>query len=123
MKSPPKQEELPELRIDAASHEERHVLTLGGELDLTSAPRLLEAVTAACAAGAKELVVDIRGLDFMDSTGLRAILDGRTRCEEHLCHFRLTPAREDVSDQVRRLLQITGLLDRLPFDHGEDVRR
>lgn len=95
------------------------MLALSGELDLSSAGRLLDAVSACCLDGAEQLVLDVGALQFLDSTGLRAILDSRTLCEEHECSFSLQPARERVPYQVRRLLQITGLLDRLPFPPGE----
>ena len=122
MDSAAKQDDLPELRIDAERQAELCVLRLGGELDLTSAGQLVDAATEACTAGAKELVIDIAGLDFIDSTGLRAILDAKTVSEEHLCRFRLTPPRDEIGDQVRRLLQITGLLDRLPFETSPDAQ-
>ena len=62
-----------------------------------------------------EAVLDVAGLEFVDSTGLRAILNVKAVCEENRCAFYLTPGRDQIHDQVRRLLEITGLIDRLPF--------
>ena len=51
------------------------------------------------------------GIEFMDSTGLRAILRGKTLCEEKDCDYRLTPAQRPVE----RTLAVTGVRSKLPF--------
>ncbi len=103
------------LDIRARGEAGRHRLLLAGELDLTSAEDVTAAVGALCAEGAKEIVLDISELSFMDSTGLRAILHSKTICEESSCDFALAPGEAEVSEQLRRLFEVTGLLDRLPF--------
>ena len=45
-----------------------------GELDLATAPKLCSALDAARAHRVKRLVVDLTGVDFCDSTGLRALM-------------------------------------------------
>jgi anti-anti-sigma factor len=90
-------------------------LQLSGELDLASSNSLIEAVTRLCGAGAREIVLDIGPLVFIDSTGLRALLSSRAVCAEKDAALMLSPAPDKVSPQVRRLLQVTGLLERLPF--------
>jgi anti-anti-sigma factor len=100
----------------------RHRLRLSGELDLASASALTDAVTEACGANAKEVVLDIGELEFIDSTGLRAILSSRVVCAAGDCTLSVYPEADQVSPQVRRLLQVTGLLERLPFaGAGEDT--
>jgi anti-sigma B factor antagonist len=106
---------LRDLSIDAERKGGRHRLLLRGELDLTSAPKLTDAVARACTDGATEVILDVSRLEFIDSTGLRAILNSRALCEEAPCEFSLTPGHDQVRHQVRRLLEITGLLNRLPF--------
>jgi anti-sigma B factor antagonist len=97
--------------IQADAHGDRHTLVLTGELDLASAP-ILEAATARlCADGASEIVVDLSGLAFIDSTGLRTILSSMSLCEEHLCNFWLIPGPR----AVQRLFELAGILERLPF--------
>ena len=90
-------------------------LVLSGELDLASSNSLVDAVTRLVGADAKEIVLDIGPLVFIDSTGLRALLSSRAACAEKDTALMLAPAPEQVSPQVRRLLQVTGLLERLPF--------
>jgi anti-sigma B factor antagonist len=49
-----------------------------GELDLATAPRLCAALDAARIHRVKRLVVDLTGVDFCDSTGLRALIGAST---------------------------------------------
>jgi anti-anti-sigma factor len=78
-------------------------LALTGELDLDSASKLDEAVREVCASGA-ELVVDLRNVTFMDSTGLRALIVAGTLCEEQGHELRIVPG-----DDIQRILEMTGL--------------
>jgi anti-anti-sigma factor len=65
----------------------------------------------ACDRGASELVLDLSGIEFVDSEGFRVLLGGRALCEEHLCTFCLIPAQTGV----QRVLELTRIIDRLPF--------
>ena len=58
------------------------VITVAGELDMATAPALRERLSRAIAAGASALVLDLRGVTFMDSIGLAAILLARSRLNE-----------------------------------------
>jgi len=84
------------LRMLTRVHGHRHVIILAGELDVASAQMLEDTLAEACASGAREIVLDMAGIEFMDSTGLRAILQGRKLCEEHDCSYELTPAQRAV---------------------------
>jgi anti-sigma B factor antagonist len=57
-------------------------LTLEGELDMATLPRLEAAVQAAPLAEAPRLVVDLRALRFMDSMGLQFLLRLDAACRE-----------------------------------------
>jgi anti-anti-sigma factor len=54
-------------------------LTVEGDLDLATAPELRERLIGAIDAGATAIVVDLRGVAFMDSCGLAAVLHARSR--------------------------------------------
>src|SRR5262249_41169370 len=86
-----------------------HRLALIGELDLVSAPALIELVSALCQDGARQLLLDISELAFADSTGLRALLSAETLCAEHYCQFGLTRGTE----QLERLFEIMRLFQDL----------
>jgi anti-sigma B factor antagonist len=54
-------------------------LTLEGELDLATVPELREQLITAAESGARKLVLDMRGVSFMDSTALAAIIHAKKR--------------------------------------------
>ena len=65
-------------RARAERRGEAVVIVAEGELDLTGAPILAEALPD----GDEPLVVDLGAVGFMDSSGLRALLEARQRCLE-----------------------------------------
>jgi anti-anti-sigma factor len=87
----------------------RHTLALTGELDLDSANELEEAVREVYASGAG-LVIDLRKVTFMDSTGLRVLIVAGTLCEEEGHELQIIPGED-----IQRILEISGLDRVLPF--------
>jgi anti-sigma B factor antagonist len=92
---------------------EAHRIIATGELDIATVPQLEEAFDAAAAAndGAR-IVVDLAGVTFIDSTGLRLLIRMNENSADGRLAIRSTPI-------VDRLLQVTGLLDQLPLVHEE----
>jgi anti-sigma B factor antagonist len=74
-----------------------------GELDLVGAPRLLEALPGP---GDTPVVIDLGSVGFMDSSGLRSLLEARQRCLDGGRGFAL--ARP--SEAVQRVLELVDLL-------------
>jgi anti-sigma B factor antagonist len=99
------------LSIATSIDGERHLLVLGGELDIGSAAALEATLAEACAAGAKEVVLDMGGVEFIDSSGLSAIVRCKMLCEEHGCGYSLTPAQRPVQG----VFEVTGIAQRLRF--------
>ncbi len=97
---------------------DRHRLLLTGELDIATAHELVGRAQELCAQGARELVVDLTQVEFMDSAGLNGILGVRTLCNEHMCELCLTPGTRPV----QRLFEITRVIDKLPFDKSHRAR-
>jgi anti-sigma B factor antagonist len=93
------------LSIDVSRGEDHAVLRLDGELDLASVPLLEAAIEKEMisADAPATLVLDLRGLEFIDSTGLRAILLQDKRSGELGQTFALVRG----SEQVQRLMQMT----------------
>jgi anti-sigma B factor antagonist len=89
---------------------ETHVLELIGELDLDGAPRLEEELRRVESSDAAAIIVDLAGLEFIDSTGIRLLLMAAERCH---ADGRLTLLKGPR--QVHRVFEITDLVDRLPF--------
>ena len=76
---------------------------VSGEVDIATAPQLDETLRAALA-HARLVLVDLREMSFMDSTGLRVILDASVRAREQ--RGRLVFA--GVPAHVESLLDVTG---------------
>src|SRR4051794_30012189 len=70
-----------ELTTALEQEDGRPVLRVEGEVDLLTTPVLVEALDGALA-GAVRVTVDLCEVVFMDSTGLRALLEARRRAEE-----------------------------------------
>lgn len=97
------------------------VLTVSGDIDMVTAPRLRAELVRLCAehVGTPRLVLDLVGVDLLDSTGIGAVLEGVKRCS--LAGGALVLARAEP--QVRRELELTRTADALPvFDTVEDAR-
>ena len=92
-----------QLIIDSRCEGDSIVLSLRGELDLTSAPVFDRELERLSLGDARRLVIDLSGLDFMDSTGLRALLQVRERAtaNQHELALRRGPR------QVQRVLELT----------------
>ena len=97
------------LSIDVATARDGHVqlFSLGGSLDIATSPSLRAALMEAADREKHEIVVDLSQLEFLDSTGLGALIGAHKRATEHGGAVRLV-AHEG---QILRLLRITGLLD------------
>jgi stage II sporulation protein AA (anti-sigma F factor antagonist) len=89
--------------------DEACVISVSGELDLASSPALEEELDRVVASGAKFVIVDLRDLEFMDSTGLSVLVKAHQRAEEQGKRFGLV----NGSQQVQRLLTLTGVAERL----------
>ena len=98
-----------QLRIDTRQESDRVVLSLNGELDMANAPLLQRAIEEPALEGTDTLVLDLQGLTFLDSTGLRIILAAREQCWRRGQEFAVTPG----SQQVQRLLSVTGVGEHL----------
>jgi anti-sigma B factor antagonist len=101
-----------QLVIESSGGEDAVVLALRGELDLTSAPIFERELRAAGSAHPRHLVIDLSGLEFMDSTGLRALLLARERAQAdgHELTLRRGPR------QVQRVLELTKTVDAFVFE-------
>ena len=95
------------------SHHGRRGRTIGlkGELDIATAPDLEELLTKLRKDNLDAVKVDLRGLDFLDSTGVRVLVEAWKACFKEGIDFTLAPGPR----QVQRLFEITGLLDQLPW--------
>lgn len=79
------------------------VLTIAGELDAFGAP-LADSALAALPAE-HDAHLDVAGLTFVDSAGLRVLIRHSERLRNDGANLHL----HDASDALRRLIELTGL--------------
>jgi two-component system OmpR family sensor kinase len=102
-----------EFRIEEGRRNGVVVLRLRGDLDLASADAVAERLDALSAAG-EPVLLDLDNLAFMDSSGLRVVLQAAETSRTSGWRFTLTPG----SQQVRNLFASAGVTDRLPIEPG-----
>ena len=107
--------EPPEFQITSESAAGGVCVRVRGELDLDSAERLRDAAAEAFAAGAGELTLDLRGLTFMDSSGLRMLLDVHRQAERQSVTLYIVRPPSPAAN----VLEMTGTDSRLPLVDAE----
>lgn len=95
--------------VQVLPHEGAALLAVSGELDIASAPELARVLNEIRPEQTKLVVVDLRELEFMDSTGLSIIVRAHQRLSEQDCELTLVKG----PPQVQRLLDLTGVAERL----------
>lgn len=90
------------------------VLALGGELDLASVEDLERQIAAAQALGPARLVLDLARLQFIDSSGLRTIIQADAHARAQGTDLVLRPGGESI----QRVFELTGALDALHFENS-----
>ena len=89
----------------------RMIVEVSGEIDVYTAPSLRERLNELVAAGQYDLVVDMSGVDFLDSTGLGVLVGGLKRVRSHDGTLRLVCAQE----KILKVFRITGLTKVFPI--------
>lgn len=85
------------------------VVVVSGELDLQTSPQLEERLGDAIRADAEVVVLDLRQVEFMDSTGLRVLITTHQQALEAGKRFGLVPGPEQI-ERVLRLTRVDELL-------------
>jgi anti-sigma B factor antagonist len=86
------------------------VVRLTGEIDTSTAPVFEAELQALIFTGApRELVLDFGGVEFMDSSGIRVIIDTQRRLREQDAVLVI----ESASPITRQVLEVTGLTSHL----------
>jgi len=81
------------------------VLSPSGRLNMVAAPQLKKTVDASVADGLARIVVDLSGVEFIDSSGLGALIGGLKTARQASGDLRIAGAGE----QVRTVLGLTNL--------------
>lgn len=99
----------PEFWVTTEHEGNGFVLSVYGELDVASGPELEKQIKRLQWAGANSIVIDLSGLDFIDSTGLHVLIRAHRRALDG--QLRLLRG----SRNVHRVFQLTGTDAVLPF--------
>lgn len=100
-----------ELTVTSRQEGARTVITVNGEIDVYTAPSLRERLNELVSAGQYDLVVDMGGVEFLDSTGLGVLVGGLKRVRSHEGTLRLVCAQE----KILKVFRITGLTKVFPI--------
>ena len=82
-----------------------------GDLDLDAVPVLAAEIAQLREAGCRHVIVDLRELSFLDSSGLRLLLDCYAESRQDGHTFALMPG----PPAVQRVFELTGTTEHLPF--------
>ena len=99
------------LELETDKRGDRSVVTLRGEIDVYTAPRLRQALIDLVSQGATDIVVDMDKVDFLDSTGLGVLVGGLKRVRAHDGSLRLVCTQE----RILKIFRITGLTKVFPI--------
>jgi anti-anti-sigma factor len=97
--------------VNSEFHVEEHtqgtavVIAVSGELDLRTSPELEVRLERVFNTDAELVILDLRQIEFMDSTGLRVLLAAHQRAHGSGRRFALVRG----ADQVERVLTLTGV--------------
>jgi anti-anti-sigma factor len=99
------------LEIQTSQADETYVISLSGELDMSSCDAVDAALRQAEGTPAKRIVLDVDNLKFIDSSGLQVILRAKRRSDGSGRRLRITRGTGHVADMFR----LTALDMTLPF--------
>jgi len=95
-----------DFKIEAERREQSAVVRIMGEVDLFSAPELRSTLDEVIGSGVRHIVVDLSTVDFLDSSGLGALV-GALKHLRSLGHGTIVLAAPPPA--VRKILELTGI--------------
>jgi anti-sigma B factor antagonist len=105
------QSDLEPFRCEVAPHRAEVLVRPVGELDLATAPLVDDQLAELWSVGFTHLVVDLREVRFLDSTGIRMLFLWHARAESDGGAFSVIPGPR----VVQRVLELAGLDGRLRY--------
>jgi anti-sigma B factor antagonist len=110
---------LVELNVSSQLHDDHTIVTIYGEIDLYTAPRLHSELADLLAEGMPaRVVIDMSGVDFCDSTGMNVLLSCLRDARERGGELEIAAPQP----AVRKILQVTGLDSVFTLVEGTDPR-
>jgi anti-sigma B factor antagonist len=100
-----------EFRLEVAPERDLVRVSPIGEIDISTAERVRAQLQELTAAGFTNLILDLRGTTFLDSSGLHVVLDAHSAADRDGFDFGIVAG----PPAVQRVFEVAGLGDRLPF--------
>ena len=94
-----------ELGVDVRKVGSHSVVDVKGEIDVYTAPKLREKLIELVSEGSYDVVVNLEGVDFLDSTGLGVLVGALKRVKAHDGSLALICTQ----DKILKIFKITGL--------------
>jgi anti-sigma B factor antagonist len=94
-----------ELSLSTRTQADRTVLSVGGGVDVYTAPQLRQRLIELVEEGSQHIVVDMEQVEFLDSTGLGVLVGGLKRVRALDGSLRLVCSQE----RILKIFRITGL--------------
>jgi anti-anti-sigma factor len=103
-----------EFTVDVKSGDDGSVIAPRGELDMATQGELRDALAQHAGRGA--VTLDLSGLTFLDTSGLRLILETADAANRNGFAFKVLPG----IPAVQRLFEIAGVRELVPFADPEE---
>ena len=100
-----------DLGLQVSERDGHAVLAVSGEVDVATAPPLRQKLIGLIDDGWKHIVVDLEGVDFLDSTGLGVLVSVLKRLRTNEGDLHLVCTRS----QILKVMEITGLTSVFPI--------
>lgn len=100
-----------ELGLDVSKVDGHAVVYVKGEIDVYTAPKLREKLIELVSEGSYNVIVNLEGVDFLDSTGLGVLVGALKRVKAHDG----TLALVCTQDKILKIFKITGLTKVFPI--------
>jgi anti-sigma B factor antagonist len=100
-----------ELGIDVRKEDSHSIVDVKGEVDVYTAPKLREKLIELVSEGSYDVVVNLEGVDFLDSTGLGVLVGALKRVKAHEGSLSLVCTQ----DKILKIFKITGLTKVFPI--------
>ena len=81
------------------------IVAVEGEIDVYTAPKLRDKITELVGEGVYHIIIDMEGVEFLDSTGLGVLVGGLKRVRSHDGDLALVCTQR----RILKVLEITGL--------------
>lgn len=81
------------------------IVSVGGEIDVYTAPKLRDKITELVGEGVYDIVIDMEAVEFLDSTGLGVLVGGLKKVRAHQGSLHLVCTQ----DRLLKIFRITGL--------------